>query len=99
MTRIRYDKKSNPEKWSANFNVGGTFYTLYLYTKILKYEVISVVNTENHLIVSDSANNLQTVMRKAKIALKELGVKFDDEIRENGRNEKLVFDAKIQTNL
>lgn len=94
VTRIRFNKE-DPEIWrSPSFNIGAQVYDLILLPKQLKYEIITNVSSleiDNYIVKSDFANNVPTLMKKAKTALKELGIKFDDEIRNNGKNEKLKF--------
>ncbi len=86
MTRLKYIKHPNGIFTSGPFLVKNQIIMLRVSSPALKYE-IQLDNGDS--IKIGYANSLVLVKRKAKLALKELGVFFEDEIRNNGKNEFL----------
>ena len=90
-SRIRYEKFDDPKgKYDQvsvrNFNSESTdaMYIVYLNTDSVTYTIKNMTTYREYKLPEDvELNNLQVLKRRVKARLKGLGVRFDDEIRNN----------------
>jgi len=83
MTRIKYTKKAEVLR-SQSFLCGTVIASITIFPSTLKY----AISTDKKTLKTGTANTLTSLKKKAKLAAKELGASFLDEVRNSGKTER-----------